>query len=758
MAWAAALLCLIAVGEQNADAQEGTRDICRLLGGRSDRTFAGRPGNLYAVVGAKPRLIFMAGDLTIKSSLLQGKALEWRPDYVQLQTKALAGPDAEPIQDVAAEKYCWVGPSDSILVEHVLRNRTTTNRFVRLNFDLQGVSEMRSLDELWMFKVAGGYPRSVVPQLVGALSATHAVTLGEGKLWLDVPVPAGKTVSCVVALAVGADADKVKLAARFSADPRGESTRYWNRILTKDIPDFACSDAYLEKLYYFRWWSLLTKMNVGGFGRWSKPLAREGTVGFNALISYSGAPSTIDLRWMRSPEWAYGNIQSFYENLHDGKLANHIYPDSLDGDNANRGPGRNGLPADFPYHNFLVKALTDVHALHPDTTLLLRLWPALKQATGLYDRELDADRDGLYETYPWSNIAGQEWGARFLYFHPYDHLLGYDRNWSPKDDDEAGRVADLIEKSVVMSPGRRIPRTAAEMLKEVNQDKHYRQESLDENCYACADMKAMAVIAEILGEKDERKRWLKAANRAQRQVLKLLWDPATGFFYDRDGATKERSLVKSPGGFYPFWAGIGERKHLPVFQHLFNPAEFWTPFPLSTISMDYPTRVELRRAKWDYWNWGNWPMTTSHVVDAAARAAKELDSSLLPAAAELFRRYSKMHFIDGDLKRPCVSEYFDPLTGKPNVPNLDYAHSYFIDLVLRHVVGIEADPISNVVRIDPLNIGLEHFEARNIRVKGHDITVTWKPGEFSVSVDGKRAATSPRLGAVKIRLSPTPLK
>ena len=151
-------------------------------------------------------------------------------------------------------------------------------------------------------------------------------------------------------------------------------------------------------------------------------------------------------------------------------------------------------------------------------------------------------------------------------------------------------------------------------------------------------------------------------------------------------------------------------------------------------------------------------MTTCHVADAAARAAKELDPSLAPGAAELLMRYTKVHFIEGDLKRPCVSEYFDPITGQPNAPNLDYAHSYYIDLIMRHVVGIEADPLSDDIRIHPLNVGLERFEARNIRVRGHDLTVTWRTGRFAVSVDGKSVATAPKLKLVKLRLNHAPLK
>jgi hypothetical protein len=744
---------LVFVAAIRCPATEAPEDICKLLGGRSDRGFAGRPGNLYAEVGNSERLIYMAEDLSVKSSLMKGSIIEWRPDYVQLQPSPLVGPTGQALEGISAQKYCWIGPRDTLVIEHALRNSGSAEQTVRFTFDLRGIAEVKPMDGRLVFEISGGYPQTVLPRFFGALAATHPVTFSNGLCQMDVAVSAGQSVECVVSLGFGpvlAEAEQAAAACR--ADARKESTSYWNQMLTTGIPRFACSDPYLEKLYYFRWYSLLTKLNIGGYGRWSKPLAREGTVGFNSLITYSGSPSTIDLRWLRSPDWAYGNVQSFYENLHQGKLANHIYPDHLDGDGANRAPGLKGSPIDFPYHNFLVKALADIYALHPDKEKLRQLWPALQQATSLYESELDADHDGLYETYPWSNITGQEWGARFLYFHPFDKLLRYDRKWRPKNDADAAQTADNIERSVVLRPGLQMARTAAEMSKQVEADVHYRQETLDENSYAYVDMTAMAAIAEILGDAKASRKWQASAEKTRKMILAKLWDSKTGFFYDRDGVTKEWSLVKTPTSFYPFWAGIGTKEHLPIFKHLFNLAEFWTPYPLPTVSMDYPKLAELRKLGWTYWNWNNWPMTTCHVVDAEARAAKDLDPSLTPGAAELLMKYTQVHFIDLDLKRPCVSEHFDPITGRPNAPDLDYAHSYFIDLLMRHVAGIEASPLKDSIRIHPLNLGLTRFGVPNARVKGHDLGVCWQDSQLTVTVDGKVAARQNTLAPLTLRL------
>ena len=717
-----------------------TSSYCARLGGRTDRVFVGRPGNLAGEVGDDPRLIYMAGTLSVKSSLLRGAVLEWRPDFVQLAPEPGMAADGGKLIDTDVAKFCWVGPQDSLLVEYRFSNRSAQAQLARLRFDLTGVTAVPA-DAAGpvQFRVERGFPRKLLPHFGGALVATSPLTWTNGAFEVQLSLAPAQTSTCVLAIAFAATSAEAVTKAQAACRPaaRGESSDYWENRLGHAVPAFRCSDPFLEKLYYFRWYSLLTKLNVGGHGRWAKPLAREGVVGFNSLITYSGGPSTLDLRWLHSPEWAYGNVESFYDNLNAGKLANHIYPDSLDGDAANRGPGRDGSPMDFPYHNFLVRALADLYAVHPQRERLSRLWPAVQQATALYARELDADHDGLFETYPWSNITGQEYSARFLYFHPYDQQLGYGRTWRPADDADARAVAEKLERAVLAAPGLKLARTAAEMNRQLEQHRHYRQESVDQNCYAFADFQAMADLAGILSDRPSRQLWSRAAQQTRQRVLAQLWDSSTAFFYDRDGASGAPVPVKSPTGFYPFWAGIGTRAQLGIFRHLFNPAEFWTAHPVPTLSLDYLRLQELRAAGMTYWNGHNWPMTTSHVVDAAARGAKELAPDLTHSAAELFRRYTRTHFIGGDLQRPCVSEYFDPLSGKPNLPRLDYAHSYFIDLVLRHVAGIEVNINSSKVRIQPLDLGLESFEFERVRVRGHELGVRWHDGRLIVNLDGK---------------------
>jgi hypothetical protein len=173
-----------------------------------------------------------------------------------------------------------------------------------------------------------------------------------------------------------------------------------------------------------------------------------------------------------------------------------------------------------------------------------------------------------------------------------------------------------------------------------------------------------------------------------------------------------------------------------MLQHLFNPATFWTAYPLPSLPPDYEKYAKLQETGWTYWNYATWPRTTCHVVDGVLWAAKTLDASLNGKAAELFDRYTRMHFPDGDVQRPNIAERYDPHTGKPFMENLDYNHSSWIDLLMRHVAGITPAESDNLV-IDPVDMGWKSFSVKNIRYRNHNIDVEFTRGKgMTIRVDG----------------------
>ncbi|HEX5688715.1 MAG TPA: trehalase family glycosidase, partial [Roseiflexaceae bacterium] len=423
------------------------------------------------------------------------------------------------------------------------------------------------------------------------------------------------------------------------------------------------------------------------------PAPREGTVMYEALVSYSGACVSVDeLRWMRNPDWAMSTIREFFapENLNDGYLSNHIWDWGIDEDASNQ----DRLGRSVPYQNYAVAAFHGALLVHPDAgkQALQDIWPQLCSNLESYPRLFDVDRDGLYETYPWSNSAGQEWAARFLYFDPIPELFRYerDRTYAP-DGSRAAEDMELVDKirtAVVTDPEFRWPETADELYRIYYGTGDHRLAAVDQSTYAYRNFLAATSLARLLDDHDGADRYVKFAEQTRDQIRAVMWDAQDAFFYDVRPVIYRHARVKSATGFYVFWAQIAERAHLPMLEHLFNPATFWGKYPLPSLPFDYETYAELQATGWTYWNYYTWPRTTCHVVDGLFWAAKALDPALAGKAAALFERYTRMHFADGNLQRPTIAERYDPHTAEPTLGNLDYNHSSWIDLVIRHVAGI----------------------------------------------------------------------
>lgn len=106
----------------------------------------------------------------------------------------------------------------------------------------------------------------------------------------------------------------------------------------------------------------------------------------------------------------------------------------------------------------------------------------------------------------------------------------------------------------------------------------------------------------------------------------------------------------------------------------------------------------------------------------------------------------------GDFKTVCIPEFNDPFQGLTRPHDLDYNHSYYIDLVIRHVAGFEPRSEDSIL-LQPLRTGLKEFLVENVRCKGQDISVRWKAGEgYVLSVDGKEVKRRRDLGEIEYDL------
>ncbi|MBO5873246.1 MAG: hypothetical protein J6Q56_03480 [Clostridia bacterium] len=130
---------------------------------------------------------------------------------------------------------------------------------------------------------------------------------------------------------------------------------------------------------------------------------------------------------------------------------------------------------------------------------------------------------------------------------------------------------------------------------------------IDFASFLANDMRCLSEIARIIGRDEDSKLWKDRFDTIKEKINTILWDDEDGFYYDRKVSDNEFHKVKSVASFIPLFAGICDKeKAKKLVEHLNNPNEFKTAFPIPTISADdktYPTRDMFRGTVWLNFNY-----------------------------------------------------------------------------------------------------------------------------------------------------------
>ena len=250
-----------------------------------------------------------------------------------------------------------------------------------------------------------------------------------------------------------------------------------------------------------------------------------------------------------------------------------------------------------------------------------------------------------------------------------------------------------------------------------HENREMRYDAVDATSYAVLNLQATAKLARILDRGDDAKRLQQAADRSANALNTVLWNPERSAWFDRHPGTSELATnYLAITTFYPFFAGIGGPDRVGVFRrHLLNEEEFWKPHPVPALPANHPDYGPTK-----FWEGPSWPAATSHVVEALAHAAKTHDRTLLPQAGELLRRAAANHL----QPRADFFERYNPETGEGLSLFRDYMHSWWIDVYLRHIAGLQINDNGSVV-IDPLPMNLKHYRVRNIPFRGRLLDISW---------------------------------
>jgi len=140
-------------------------------------------------------------------------------------------------------------------------------------------------------------------------------------------------------------------------------------------------------------------------------------------------------------------------------------------------------------------------------------------------------------------------------------------------------------------------------------------EGVDLNCYLVRELEAMAEIAKAIGKDGEAVGFTAHAEELKAKINEVFWDEEDGFYYDRSEKTGKLNKVKSVAGFIPLWVGAApaDRAERLVKEHLLNPNEFWTNYPVATWSKSEPDYHQEKHGNESTWMGSTW-IPTNYMV------------------------------------------------------------------------------------------------------------------------------------------------
>jgi hypothetical protein len=543
----------------------------------------------------------------------------------------------------------------------------------------------------------------VCPFGAGAPTADREDALLQGKAVLhgavgfEIKEPTAQRVT--VAVSVGDSWADCVQAIEEGQDPVASCRDSWQHFFS-GLPVLTCSDPYLERYYWYRWYGLGLLSQPERGASLPHPAVAEGPGQFRLPISYSVQCHVRELRWRHDATLAKASLLNFLENQRDsGEYPGHLR--------------RTGGEPDTFYHADWGGSLLNLLAVHPDQSLLALAYESLSRYARYLDEARDTEETGLTDVVNHFE-TGQEYSSRYLAVDPEADAVG----WGAR----------------------------------------FRLKGVDATVYSYLLKRALAWMGSEL-RRPEAGTWKKGAAAVGRSIVSRMWDAGRGMFSDVDPRTGQRTGVKAAVCFYPYMTDlVGPRHLLGLRRHLFNPDEFWTRYPVATLSVDDPLfdpdgfwRGIRRNCPW---NGRVWPMTNSHLVEALAVCGVRLDPGLAGPCGELLTRFVKMMFCGGDHRRPNCFEHYHPYTGAPSTYRGidDYQHSWVVDLLMKCVAGVRPQVDGSIV-IAPVPLDLAHLEVRGLVVRGRELRVVSERGApVAVMADGRQVCSVERGCVGRIQL------
>ena len=178
--------------------------------------------------------------------------------------------------------------------------------------------------------------------------------------------------------------------------------------------------------------------------------------------------------------------------------------------------------------------------------------------------------------------------------------------------------------------------------------------SMDVTSWSYACRSALASISRIRGD-GQAESWEAKARQVADDLRRGLWDERRGALYDRDKNGNTIDILCHNTLRCMYWGSVSQgMADRFVREHLLNPREFWTPFPLPSVAACDPA---FRNAPENNWSGQPEGLTYQRAILALEnygyhRLVTRLGEKLLHAIGENGCRFTQQ---------------FDPFTGKPSL-------------------------------------------------------------------------------------------
>ena len=459
------------------------------------------------------------------------------------------------------------------------------------------------------------------------------------------------------------------------------------------FPQFQSSDALLNATWNYRLFILKHTLAFPDFqnlqgacmyeGRSHKmgrePLNPAGWE-FSKLINLSTPLHITDFRWHNNREYLHDIVNNMLGNLDENGIFCSAYVDKR-------------LHA---YANYGVWAIWLLWQVEMDADFTREILPKLKKYIANEDKTYGG-KDNL-QIERQHNRTGKEYQPSYWSFGEY-----------PSDPKSA-------EGRALVTPLKRV----------------------DRSVYHYLNVLGLAKLCAAVGDEDYCM-YNEIAAEIKADVLEKMWNPQTEFFYDLHHETDAQSDVKNIVGVYPFWAGITGENHLGGLEKLFDENYFYTGCPFPSVARDSEIYSPMGGWRGNFikgrdgcvWCGPSWPYTTAIALDAIAIQSKNSDGRYNASFGELLRKYALQHFRDHDLNRPYLVEHYNAETGEPLSDDVDYNHSFFLDLIMKHVAGIEIN--EGAVSFSPIDIGIDYFTLENVTIGKDVFSVSYRRKGFEAN-------------------------